>query len=176
MEKKKDCCAHHAQPAPSSERESFAPLVLIVSAIAAFTAVRYFMRGEPGWHAAMYDFMAGFFLVFGGFKLLDLKGFADAYRTYDVIAAKSRWYALCYPFLEIGLGALYLSRKFLSFANPAAFVLMSVGAVGVFRALAKKQKIRCACLGTKIRLPMTSVTLLEDVLMALMAAVMLLKG
>ena len=35
---------------------------------------------------AMGHFMGGFFLVFSFFKLLNLSGFADAYRTYDVLA------------------------------------------------------------------------------------------
>ena len=50
---------------------------------------------------------------------------------------------------------------------------MGVGTVGVVRTLLARRKIRCACLGTVFNLPMSSVTLVEDVLMAGMAAVML---
>ena len=38
---------------------------------------------------AVRHFMAGFFLVFSFFKLLDITAFADAYRTYDVVAART---------------------------------------------------------------------------------------
>ena len=34
---------------------------------------------------AMQHFMAGFFLVFSFFKLLNLKGFAESYIMYDVV-------------------------------------------------------------------------------------------
>jgi len=34
----------------------------------------------------MNHFMAGFFLVFSFFKLLNLKGFAESYSMYDIVA------------------------------------------------------------------------------------------
>ncbi|HYF54378.1 MAG TPA: MauE/DoxX family redox-associated membrane protein, partial [Salinarimonas sp.] len=121
----------------------------------------------------MLDFMAGFFLVFSFFKLLDLRGFADAYRSYDVIARRSRLWALAYPFVELALGVAYLLRWQLTVVNAVTLVLMIVGSVGVVRALLQKNRIRCACLGTALNLPMTTVTLVEDLGMAAMAALML---
>ena len=50
---------------------------------------------------------------------------------------------------------------------------MLVGAAGVLKALLDKRAIRCACLGTALNLPMTKVTLVEDLTMASMAAAML---
>ena len=43
----------------------------------------------------------------------------------------------------------------------------------VTQALLQKRKIRCACLGTILKLPMSGITLLEDLLMGVMALVML---
>ena len=57
--------------------------------------------------------------------------------------------------------------------NSVTLVLMLVGGAGVGRALLDKRAIRCACLGTALNLPMTKVTLVEDLTMAVMAAVML---
>ncbi len=51
---------------------------------------------------------------------------------------------------------------------------MTLSSLGVIRALLSKKKIRCACLGTKIALPMSTISLIEDVLMAAMAAAMLI--
>jgi hypothetical protein len=45
--------------------------------------------------------------------------------------------------------------------------------MGVAQALREKRTIQCACLGTALKLPMTKVTLAEDVVMGLMALVML---
>lgn len=161
-------------PMPVPE-QNFTPLILIVAGIVGLAALKYFFTGESGMQDAMYDFMGMFFVVFGGFKLLDVKGFADAYATYDVIAKKSRLYALLYPFLELALGLGYLFLWNVAVLNWAALVLMSVGSIGVLQAVRSKQKIRCACLGTKIKLPMTKITLLEDLLMAAMALGMILK-
>lgn len=52
---------------------------------------------------------------------------------------------------------------------------MLVSIVGVTQALVQKRRIRCACLGTVFNLPMTTVTFMEDALMAGMALVMLVS-
>ena len=51
--------------------------------------------------------------------------------------------------------------------------VMSVGAIGVARTLLRKDRIQCACLGTVFNLPMSRITLVEDLLMAGMSAVMI---
>jgi hypothetical protein len=50
---------------------------------------------------------------------------------------------------------------------------MLVSAAGVARELWKGREIMCACLGVVFKIPMTYVTLLEDLLMAAMAGFML---
>ena len=45
--------------------------------------------------------------------------------------------------------------------------------MGVIQAVANKTQIQCACLGTVFKLPMSTVTIVEDVGMVLMAAAML---
>ena len=156
-----------------TDEPNFTPLILILLGIVVLSATKYFLTGGSGMRDAMIDFMGMFFVVFGGFKLLDVKGFADAYATYDIVARKSRGYALAYPFTEMALGIAYLTRWNVHFMNWSTFVIMSVGSIGVIQAISKKQKIQCACLGTKIKLPMTKITLIEDILMAGMALVML---
>ena len=79
-----------------------------------------------------------------------------------------------YPFIELGLGVAYLLRWELTIINWITLVLMLIGSIGVLQALLKKNAIRCACLGTALNLPMTTVTLVEDLGMAAMAAAMLL--
>jgi copper chaperone CopZ len=160
-----------ATGADASERSpSLYPLVLIVGYIAGTVLLAGWTRGRWDWHALMLDFMAGFFLVFSFFKLLDLRGFADAYQSYDILARRSRAWALLYPFIELGLGTAYLARWQPVLTNAATLALMLVGSVGVLRAVLRKDRIRCACLGTALSLPMTTVTVVEDLGMAAMAA------
>jgi hypothetical protein len=120
--------------------------------------------------------MAGFFLVFSFFKLLDIRGFADAYRGYDVIAERAPVWGYIYPFVELGLGLAYLFRFQPTLTNWVTLIVMSVSIIGVLRAVMAKQKIRCACLGTVLNLPMSQVTLVEDGLMIAMAVAMLTLG
>lgn len=152
---------------------SLRPLALIVGYIAGVTALATWVRGDGSVHSMMNDFMAGFFIVFSFFKMLDLRGFAGAYRMYDVAAKAWGPWAWMYPFVELGLGVMYLTRWQPMVANWATLVLMAIGAAGVLLALRRKQGIRCACLGTALNLPMTTVTLIEDLAMAGMAGVML---
>ncbi|MBI2775200.1 heavy-metal-associated domain-containing protein [Candidatus Dependentiae bacterium] len=153
---------------------SFLPLIIIAGLIIAFTIGMSFYRGGWNYNEAMLDFMAGFFLVFGFFKIINLPGFVEAYSMYDIIAQQSRLYAYIYPFIEIGLGIAYLLRYQLFVANIITVIIMAIGSIGVVIELSKGREITCACLGTVFKLPMTYVTLSEDVIMGLMALYMIL--
>lgn len=160
-------------PAAAND-ENLTPLFVIVSYIIGGVLLRAAMTGDFSLPSLMSNFMGGFFAVFSLFKLLNLAGFAEAYATYDLLAARSRAYALSYPFIELLLGIFYFTGFAPFFTNMATVILMAVGTVGVFQALQTKRKFQCACLGTALKLPMTKVTLIEDVTMGLMALVMLL--
>ena len=56
----------------------------------------------------MMNFMAGFYIVFGAFKLLDVPAFANSYARYDVIARSFNWWGYVYPFVEVALGLAFL--------------------------------------------------------------------
>jgi copper chaperone CopZ len=165
-----------AATAADQPRESLFPLFLIVGYLAGATAIIAWATGAYDVDVVMRHFMAGFFLVFSFFKLLDLRGFADAYRSYDIVARAVPAWGFVYPFVELLLGAAYLVNFEPKLTNAATLGLMLVGAVGVLRALVAKRAIRCACLGTALNLPMTKITLVEDLAMAAMAAAMLALG
>lgn len=120
----------------------------------------------------MRYFMGTFFVVFAGFKLLDLPGFVISYIGYDIIAKRSILYAKAYPFIELGLGLAYFFSQ--SWADYITLPLMTIGAIGVAQQLLRGSKIKCACLGTYVKLPLTTVSLFEDLLMGAMAAYMIL--
>ncbi len=150
----------------------FIPLIAVVLCVTAATLLTGAYTGAEGirWIAL---FMGFFFLVFGLFKAWNLRGFAEAYRMYDLIAMRSRFYAHLYPFIELMLGILYIGGWYLFATNITTLIVMTVSAAGVFIQLRKREEIPCACLGTVFVIPMTWITLGEDLLMAGMAAVML---
>ena len=163
-------------PRPPEPPTSLYPLLLILFYLAVVVGLVEVRAGSFEWMRAMNHFMAGFFLVFSFFKLLDVSAFADAFMMYDVLAKRSRAYALAYPFVELALGVAYLADFRPVPTNAVTLVVMGVGAVGVVRALMAERAIRCACLGSVFNLPMTLVTFVEDGLMAAMAAAMLIAA
>jgi hypothetical protein len=150
----------------------FLPLIIIFSLITIFTITKQFYYG---WNlmTAMNDFMASFFIVFGSFKLVNWKGFVESYKMYDVIAQRSTLYAYAYPLIEIALGIAYFTGWQPITTNLITLFVMVISAYGVALELQKDRPIPCACLGVVFKLPMTYVTLLEDLVMACMALIML---
>ncbi len=163
-----------APPVDEAEHGSFYPLLLIVGYIAGTVALAAWSSGSFTLAALMNGFMGGFFLVFSFFKLLDVRGFATSYRTYDLVATAWPTWGYVYPLVELTLGVAYVTGTLPWLTNSVTLVLMLVGAAGVLKALLKKRRIRCACLGTVLKLPLTQVTLAEDIAMAVMATAMLL--
>ncbi len=151
---------------------NFIPLIAIFCVIIAITVLLQWYHGFTVL-GAMNDFMAAFFLIFGFFKIINLSKFVEAYCEYDLIAQQNRQYAYVYPFIELGLGFLYLFRIFPLLTNIVTLIFFAISSVSVFIALRKKNQIVCACLGAVFKLPMTYVSLLEDLLMVFMAFIML---
>ena len=167
----------HAPLSPIDTSTWFAtykPLLLVLAYILMVTFALEFVNGNFVLHRWMPNFMAGFFLVFSFFKLLDLRGFASSYSMYDVLAKRVPAYGFVYPFIELGLGATYLLAFRPMLVNAITLVVMLFSSIGVIMAVMNKQKIRCACLGAVFNLPMSTVTIIEDLLMAAMAAWMLI--
>ena len=54
-------------------------------------------------------------------------------------------------------------------------IVLGIGAVGVIRALRRGLDVRCACMGTVLDVPLSTVTLTEDLVMVAMALFLLLK-
>jgi len=158
---------------------TYKPLFIIVGLIllpVIALAVRNGLSGTFDWRISMMQFMAGFFLVFSGLKLLDVPGFATGYATYDLLAQKVKAYGYVYPFLELGLGLTYLTHTAPTATNIATVILMTFSGIGVVRSILQKRAFQCACLGTFIKVPLTKVTIIEDFGMAAMAGLMLISG
>lgn len=167
------CCS--PKPAAPPRWRRYRPLIVLVALALLTTAAKQVHYGAWDAASAMMDFMGVFLLIFAMLKLFDVSGFADGFQKYDLLAKKSRNYALLYPFLELALALGYLSRWEPRWVLAATVVLMSFGAIGVFRALSKGLDLRCACMGSSLDVPLSTVAVVEDVGMALMAAMLLVS-
>jgi len=153
---------------------TYKPILLIFGYITGITLLLQFYSGHFNWMHWMNNFMAGFFLVFSFFKLLNLQGFADSYSMYDIVAKQWRGWGYVYAFVELGLGLSFLLHLAPVITNGITFAVMSISIVGVLQSVLNKRKIRCACLGDVFNLPMSTITIIEDALMIAMSGMMLL--
>ncbi|MEO5928060.1 MAG: heavy metal-binding domain-containing protein [Patescibacteria group bacterium] len=147
--------------------KSYLPLIGIFAAI---LFVSILVGGD-----VLLHFMTGFFLVFSAFKLIDLKGFAEGYSTYDLLASRVKIYGFVYPFIELGFGLAMLFGFHSSLLFIVELVVMGFSGIGVAIKIAKHEKFQCVCLGTFLKVPLTTVTLVEDFGMAFLALVMLFR-
>lgn len=140
-----------------------------------FSLLVAWYRQVPTYKSIMIDFMAGFFLVFGSFKLIKLPAFVEAYAMYDIVSRRVRIYGYLYPFIELALGVAFLMRYQIVTVAWITLILMLINSIGAYRGIRDKKILTCACLGTVFKLPMSYVTIGEDLLMATMALMMVIN-
>jgi copper chaperone CopZ len=154
--------------------KSYKPILLvfmylsIVSMLAAYQT-----SGVNKFHAWMNYFMAGFFIVFSFFKLLNLEGFAESYAMYDIVAKRWKFWGYLYAFIELFLGIAYLSGFNPILTNWITLIVIMISLIGVVQSVIHKRKIKCACLGVVFDLPMSTITIIEDLMMVIMSTCML---
>ncbi|CAM1346370.1 heavy-metal-associated domain-containing protein [Tenacibaculum crassostreae] len=149
------------------------PLFLILLYITVTSILLHYK--DWSWREFMLDFMGLFYIVFSFFKMLDLKGFPDSFRMYDPLAKKVPVYAKVYPFIETALGLMFLLRFEVKIALIITLIVLGITTIGVTKTLLDKKAIRCACLGTALKLPMTEATFIENAIMIVMAILMLIS-
>jgi len=147
------------------------PLLLIIFYIT--TASLLLHNKDWSWNEFMLDFMGLFYIVFSFFKMLDLKGFPESFKMYDPLAKRIPLYGWLYPFIETVLGLMFLMRFEVDIALVITLIVLGTTTIGVLKTLLDKKHIRCACLGTALKLPMTEATLIENTIMMAMAILML---
>lgn len=152
---------------------TYKPVLLIFAYLFSITGLVEMVSGDLQIERWMRHFMAGFFLTFSFFKMLNLEGFKESYQMYDVIARKFPAWGYVYAFTELLLGIAFLINFNPLITNTVTIIVMSVSIIGVLQTVLNKKAIRCACLGDVFNLPMSTVTIIEDGLMILMSISML---
>lgn len=153
---------------------TYNPILIIFAYITTISIIAGTQHNTFHWMQAMNIFMAGFFLTFSFFKMLDLKGFAESYSMYDIVAKKVKAWGFIYAFIELGLGIAYATNFQPLVTNIVTLVVMTISIIGVLQSVLNKRKIQCACLGAVFNLPMSTVTIIEDALMIAMSGIMLI--
>jgi len=152
---------------------TYKPLIIIILFILGVTILAQYPFADFSFMLWMRHFMAGFFIVFAFFKILNVSGFADSYAMYDIVAEKWKGWGYLYPFVELTLGVFYLINFMPVVTNLITITVLGISTIGVVRSNLRKEEIKCACLGDVFNLPMSTVTIIEDVAMLVMAMFML---
>ena len=118
----------------------------------------------------MNNIMGSIFIIFGLLKIVNLPKFVQIFNKYDIISQKVPGYGYLYPFIEIALGIAYLRKYRLDAVNGSTIILMIISIISVIISMVKGQKLRCGCLGSFLHIPLSYVTLSENVVMGLMSA------
>ena len=155
-----------------SKIKQLKPLFIILS----YILITSVLLNYKNWNStnAMLDFMGLFYIIFSFFKILDIKGFATSFKMYDPLAKKITTYGYIYPFIEILLGLMFLTRIEVNIALLITIIILGITSVGVTQTLLNKKTINCACLGTTLKLPMTEATFIENAIMIIMAIILLI--
>lgn len=117
-----------------------------------------------------------FFLFVSMLKFWDLKGFYHSFREYDLIASKYAIYGYLYPFFELALAIGFLTHFFLVLVGIVTAVLMLFLLFGIVLALFQGKKLKCACLGAKLDLPLGAVSVVESLGMGIMAVLIVIHS
>lgn len=145
---------------------NYKPLIIILIFCVALSS----LHNVSGSYPFMFSFMGHVFIFLSLFKFFDLKGFVDGFSTYDLVTKRFRAYGYAYPSIEFLLGLAYLANFNPFLINCMTVVVMAVSGIGVLYSILLGQKLKCACLGTVLNVPLSTVSILENFGMGAMAA------
>ncbi len=156
----KECCKLKENKKKNLSIKKYFPLFIIVllSLMMSLSLSKSFSMGL---------FMGCSFIFLAFLKLIDLKGFVQGFKNYDPLTMVFNPIGYSYPFFELGLGLYLLANLRINEINViSASVLLLTGAGIVYQKFIKKRSFSCACMGSKVDVPLGAVSLFENLVMA----------
>lgn len=147
----------------------YLPFILVFMFVVLVNLAAQISLGYFDPQALMNHLLAGFFIGLSYFKLLDVNAFAESFSSYDPLARHVPQYGTFYPFIEVFLGLLFISGRMNAFANVATVVVLTITLAGVQQHLQSKSKIESASIGTSFSLPLSRITIAENLIMIALA-------
>lgn len=146
-------------------------LPLIVTALSSFVigCIITIVFKDINFSAFIMNGMGVFITTIGILKLKNVARFVSMFSQYDPLAKRWHTYAKVYPYLETALGLLILFNLFIAVTQIAVIFIYTCTTIGIIHSLAKEKKLQCGCLGGGIQLPLSKVTIFENLAMVLMA-------
>lgn len=125
----------------------------------------------------MTGFMGIALSMLATLKLMDLDSFAQSFEKYDLLTKKVKPYAKIYPFAELAIGLGFLSGIVPLVTGIAATTVGVSGTISVIKAVyIDKMALNCACVGGNSKTPLGAISLSENLMMAIMGAILIYTG
>ncbi len=121
-------------------------------------------------------FMGGFMILFGSFKLIGIEVFIKVFPLYDLVAKRFKPYTYIYPLLQIFLGMLYIAGLMSVLRDIVTLAMAVSGGLGILKIVSTRGPIKLSYLGNTIKLRFSTVTLLENTIMAVLAFILLITN
>ena len=127
-------------------------------------------------HKSFQIFMGISICLLAMLKLMDIESFGISFKKYDLISSRFNQWIYIYPFCELLIGICFLLSAPPFLIILIAFILGIIGMASVFKAVyLDKLKLNCACIGGYAKTPLGIISFIENLLMASMSALILLK-
>ena len=145
------------------------PIVILSSVAMQISADEFLLKNF------FMSYMGIFFVLFSFLKLLNVSGFSMTFKKYDLISKIIPGFAITYPFIELGLGIIFLAKieSVLIYVNLLTLLFMISQSIGISKSLINSEQIQCACMGSAVDLPLSSLTIIENLIMISMSAYMI---
>jgi hypothetical protein len=166
------------EPVADPAATSYQPVIAVfATALAMALAATWVANGTLATLRAAEWFVAFSMCILAILKLRDLETFSNMFLGYDLLAQRYVRYAYIYPFGEVIAGVLMIAGDPLKWiAIPIAFVIGSIGAVSVFKAVyVDRRELKCACVGGDSKVPLGFISLTENLMMVAMALWMAIR-
>ena len=122
----------------------------------------------------MAGFMGISLSMLASLKLMDLDSFTDSFGKYDLLTKRFKPYGKIYPFLELAIGLGFLSGVAPLLTGIASTTVGILGSISVIKAVyIDKMALNCACVGGNSKAPLGVVSTIENLMMAIMGAILI---
>ncbi len=147
---------------------TYKPIFITLGLVSLLSLISFVNSGNKNDEIMRY-FMGYFFIIFSFLKLQDIKSFSISFSNYDPITNRISSFGIIYPFIELSLGIFFLLGQFLVTANLITLIILLPQTYGIVKKLRKNEMINCACLGSSFNIPLSNLTVIENLLMCVMA-------
>lgn len=162
----------HVQQTFGQKIRPYSRLITTIVVVLAFGIGLSLLIGFS-WLSVMEYWMGGYFVAFGVQQALSLKKSAAMFQQYDPLAKRVKAYAYALPFIQIALGLAYFFMVWWAVVGLVSLAVLLTNVIGVDNVLKRKQVVRCGCLGEGMNVPVSHVTLWENLIMIGMVVMML---